>query len=53
MIVIGFFNTSYTVYESDGVANIQIGVIQGSLERPLVVQFSTSAISAAGELHIK
>ena len=26
-VVIGFLNTSYTVSENDGVANIQIGVI--------------------------
>ena len=50
-VVIGFLNTSYTVDESDGVANIQFGVIQGSLDRPVVVQFSTNAISAAGKLH--
>ena len=46
--MIGFLNTSYTVSESDGVANIQIGVIQGSLERSIVVNFFTRAISAAG-----
>ena len=46
-VVIGFLNASYTVGESDGVANIQIGIIQGSLERSVVVQFSTNAISAA------
>ena len=46
--MIGFLNTSYTVGESDGVANIQIGVIRGSLQRPVTVEFSTSAISAGG-----
>ena len=50
-IVIGFLNTSYTVGESDGVANIQIGVIQGSLERSVAVRFSTNDISAASKLH--
>ena len=49
--MIGFLNTSYTVNENDGVANIQIGVIRGSLERPINVQFSLNAISAAGKLH--
>ena len=49
--VIGFLNTSYTVGESDGVANIQIGVIQGSLYNiSVVVQFSIYAISAAGKI---
>ena len=46
-VVIGFLNTSYTVSENDGVANIQIGVIRGSLERPINVQFSLNAMSAA------
>ena len=50
-VVIGFLNTYYTVNENDGVADIQIGVIRGSLERPVVVQFSTSADSASGKLH--
>ena len=50
-VVIGFLNTSYTVNENDGAANIQIGVIQGSLERSVVVRFSTSADSASGKLH--
>ena len=51
--MIGFLNTPYTVGESDRVADIQIGVIQGSLERSVVVLFSTNAtnaISAAGKL---
>ena len=49
--VIGFLSTSYTVGESDGVANIQIGVIQGSLYNiSVVIQFSIYAISAAGKI---
>ena len=51
-VVIGFLNTSYTVNENDGVADTQIGVIRGSLERSVVVRFSTSADSASGKLHI-
>jgi hypothetical protein len=50
-VVIGFLNTSYTVSESDGEAIIQIGVIRGSLERPVNVQFSINAISAASKQH--
>ena len=46
-VVIGFLNrTSYTVSENNGVANIQIGVIRGSLEEPINVQFSLNAMSA-------
>ena len=47
--MIGFLNTSYTVGESDGLVNVQIGVINGSLQRPVVVQFSTNAVSAASK----
>ena len=50
-VVIGFLNTSYTVNENDGAADIQIGVIRGSLERPVAVRFSTNADSASGKLH--
>ena len=50
-VVIGSLNTSYTEDESDFVANTQIGVIQGTLDRPVVVQFSTNDISAAGKLY--
>ena len=49
--MIGFLNTSYTVGESDGQANVQIGVIRGSLQRSVVVEFSTNVVSAAGKLH--
>ena len=48
-VVIGFLDPPYTVDENDRASNIQIGVIQGSLERSVVVQFSTNAISAAGK----
>ena len=49
-VVIGFLDTSYNVGESDGQANVQIGVIRGSLQRLVVVEFSTNAVSAAGNL---
>ena len=48
--MIGFLNTSYSVGESDGVVKLQIGVIQGSIQRPVVVEISTGDISTAGEL---
>ena len=53
--MIGFLNAPYTVSESDSAADIQIGVMQGSLERSVMVHFSTNAtnaISAAGKLCI-
>ena len=51
VVVIGFLNTSYTVGESNGQVNIQIGVINNSLQRPVVIKFSTNAVSAAGKSH--
>ena len=42
-IVIGFLNTSYVVNESDGLVNIQIGIInQGFLRVSVEVKFSIS-----------
>ena len=40
-VVIGFLNTSYTVNESDGLVNIQIG-IDGLLRTSVTVNFSIS-----------
>ena len=37
--------------ENDGQVNVQIGVIQGLLQRPVVVEFSSNAGSAGGKLH--
>lgn len=34
---IGFFNTSYSVLESEGQLNIQLGVISGSLQREVEI----------------
>ena len=40
--MIGFLNTSYTVGESDGLVNIQIGINNGSLPTSVAVNFSIS-----------
>ena len=50
-ITVGFFNTSLTYYlsETDGLINILIGVISGSLEdRVLNVSISIKDINATG-----
>lgn len=38
--------------ESDGVASIQVGAVQGSIQAPVVVEMSTRNISATGELTV-
>ena len=45
VVVIGFLNTLYTVDGSDEVANIQIAVIQGSLQRSVMVNLTIAADS--------
>ena len=43
-IVIGFLNTSYTVNETDGLVNIQIGIINpGFLRTSVAVTFSVQS----------
>ena len=52
-IVIGFLETSYTVLESDGNAQLMIGVIgQGDLETDIVIDVSTSDDTAICKLNI-
>ena len=46
--MVGFLNTFNNVNENDGQVNIQIG---GLLQRPVVVEFSTDAVSATGKFH--
>ena len=38
--MIGFLDTSYTVGKNDKQVNIKIGVIDGSLQRPVAVELS-------------
>lgn len=49
MYVVGFSSPRFTVSEGDDAANIQIGVISGSLRDDIVVQFSTVSSDAAGQ----
>ena len=41
-VVIGFNPTLYTVSEDDGEVFLTVRVLQGALERPVVVNLSTS-----------
>ena len=47
----GFINSPYSVIENEGQVVIQVGVIPpGSLQREVVVSFSTSDSTAIGKL---
>ena len=54
-VTIGFLNTNYTVNESttSGVANIEIGILEGLLQREVVISFSTQDKSALGQFVCK
>ena len=49
-VTIGFSAISYSVSECDGQVNIIVAVLKGSLKRKVVVHFSTSDVTANGEL---
>ena len=51
-VIIGFINPPYYVIENEGQVAIQIGVIDGSLQREVVVSFSTSDDTAVGKLDL-
>ena len=45
-VTIGFFNQSYNASESDGAVSVEVGIISGSLQREVSVQFTSSDSSA-------
>ena len=49
VVRIGFQHAQYTVSEASTVANIRIEVLGGSLEREIIVCFSTSDSTAIGK----
>ena len=54
-VTIGFLDTNYTVNESatSGVADIEIGILDGSLQREVVINFLTQDESALGQFVFK
>ena len=46
---VGFINTSYSVNEFDGTANLLIGVLYGTVERDIALSVSLLGGSAIGE----
>ena len=50
-MTIGFLDTSYSVFENESQVIIQIGVLEGSLQRNAVtVTLTTSDLTAIGKL---
>lgn len=47
-ITIGFRRSVYAVNESDGTVNIEIGVLEGSLQREVTISLSTRDSTALG-----
>ena len=48
-VVIGFIDAPYEVNETDGVANVTVGVVRGQLMREVVVELSFSDGTAIGK----
>ena len=49
-VTIGFTTTDYSVGESDGHVSINVSVVKGSLQKEVIVLFSTSNLTAAGKI---
>ena len=52
VITIGFVNTSYSVGEEDNSINLEVAVLDGSLESAVTVEFSTASVTANCEFYI-
>ena len=52
MVVLGFINAPYTASESDGIATVTFGVIEGTLQSDLVVELSFVNGTASSEIFI-
>ena len=48
-VTIGFINPPYSVFENESLV-IQVGVLEGSLQREVVVSFSSSDLTAIGKI---
>ena len=47
--MIDFIDAPYEVNETDGVANVTVGVVRGQLMREVVVELSFSDVTAIGK----
>ena len=48
-VIIGFLDTSYSVFENESQVFFQVGVLNGSLQRNVTVTLSTSDLTAIGK----
>ena len=48
-VIIGFLDTSYSVLENELQVIIQVGVLEGSLQREVTVTLSISDLTAIGK----
>ena len=48
-VIIGFLDTSYSVFENESQVIIQVGLLEGSLQREVTVTLSTSDLTAVGK----
>ena len=46
---IGFISPHFTMRESDGLVNIQVGVLSGSLQKEVTLNFFVTELSALGK----
>ena len=51
VVTIGFVNTSYSVGEEDNSINLEVAVLDGSLESAVTVEFSTASVTANREFY--
>ena len=51
IVTIGFLNTIYSVNESEGIVSLEIGVLEGLLQRETVISLSTYDLSAVGNAY--
>lgn len=51
VVTIGFVNTSYSVGEEDNSINLEVAVLDGSLESAVTVELSTTGVTANCELY--
>ena len=50
VVVIGFIDASYVVFENDSIATVTFGVVDGTLQRTVDIDLFFTGLSAASEL---
>lgn len=47
-VTIGFIDSIYSVFENESMLVIQIGLLEGSLQREVIITLSTADLTAVG-----